>query len=396
MRFRALLKNGILRSWPKTEMKRFMLFFLIMLEFALTACSNGADSYTQGLKAYQEQKYEEAEKYFKRALSQGNSEAALKADLALTHARLSRWDEALKELNEAYQTASEDTEVLKRIGLFYEMAGDPGSAASFYTQAIERAGGKQTADVMETEGLLAVLYKRWGEYGRAVDLFNILIENGYHAPEHILLAGECYLEEHQIYASTQYFDLLEQCSMASPDHYLYVVQALQKKGAKKEAQSYLNKGLELIKDGNGTMSPGEFFCHLGLYDDAKRYAEGKNDAGAYRTMALIALHENDTAACEDAIKKSLEADPDNIDSYALYVLVKAEEKDEQTVKRLLSKINADASTEVQADALWNQIILYENAGNYQQAYKLLKDYAKRFRLNDEVRRELKFLSRVED
>ncbi len=223
-----------------------------------------------------------------------------------------------------------------------------------------------------------------------------MIENGYHAPEHILLAGECYLEEHQIFASTQYFDLLEQCSAVSPDHYLYAVQALLKKGARKEAQIYLDRGLALIGEGNCSMSPGEFYCYLGLYDEAKQYAEGRDDAGAYRSLALVALHENDTAACEDALKKALSKDPDDIDAYALYVLVKAEEKDEQIVKRLLSKINSDGTSDVQADALWNQIILYENAGDYQQAYKLLKDYTKRFRLNDEVRRELKFLSRVED
>ena len=76
--------------------------------------------------------------------------------------------------------------------------------------------------------------------------------------------------------------------------------------------------------------------------------------------------------------------------------MKAREKDEQTVKRLLSKINAGAAADVQADALWNEIVLYENAGDYREAYRLLKDYAKRFRLNDEVRRELAFLSRVED
>ena len=123
-------------------MKRITAIGLVMLTVLLTACSHGADSYEQGLKAYQEQKYEEAEKYFSRALSQGSKEAALKADLALTHLQLSRWDDALKELNEAYQASPEDTEVLKRVGLFYEFAGDPGTAAAFYGRAVECSGGK--------------------------------------------------------------------------------------------------------------------------------------------------------------------------------------------------------------------------------------------------------------
>ena len=379
-------------------MKKQLIFLICMIMAACmtAACANGQESYENGLKAFQEQKYEEAETYLRRALSQGNDAPAVKADLALTQLKLERYDESLETLNEAYQAAPQDTEVLKRVGLFYEWTSDPQTAASFYESALRLSGGKWTADSLETQGLLAVLYQKNGLYTRAVKGFNTLITQGYRVSDHVLLAGECYLSMQQIYASTQYFDLLDQCQDATADHYLKACQGLKEKRAENEARKYLQKGIELIGQGKGSCSAGEFCCFAGFYDEAEAYAAGKDGHDANMTRALLAFSKNDLKTCETAVAAALSADPDDMDAYALYALVKAKEGDEKTVKQLLTKINAKGSSTAQADALWNQIVMYEQNGKYSDAYSLLKDYRKRFNLTNAVRRELKFLSRLED
>ena len=378
-------------------MKKRIMVLMLALTAALlfSACEDIKDTYEKGLKAYQEQKYEDALTYFRRAVSQGQKGAVVKADLALTYSKLSRVDEALASLNEAYSASPEDPEVLKRIGMFYELDNDPQTAASYYEQALEKAAGKWTEDSLETQGLLAALYQKNGLYARAISGYNNLITHGYHVPEHLLLAGECYLSEQQIYASTQYFDLLDQCSDAGSDHYLKAYQLLMQKKAEKEALTYLNRGIALIESGKGNCSVGEFYCMAGLYEEATPYAEGTG-RDACMTRAMIAFNENDLDACEKAVSEALSDDPDDIDAYAFYLLVKTKKQDELTVKQLITKINAGGTDEQKADALWNQAVMYENAGKYTEALNLLKDYRKNFTLTEEVRNELRFLSRLED
>ena len=200
-------------------MKKTLLFLLLsIMLIGLASCGEGRKSYHAGLQDYRDGLYEEALRHYRLALSQGENAPGIYADMAMACLALGQEEEAKEYIAKAVSMGEKDPDVMTRAGIYYELAGDAQNALFYYAQVIPSDLSSIPQERCDACGLAADIRMRNGEYEEAIRLYNGLIRTGYHTTEHIILAGLCFLKEHQFQAASQYFDLLAKRDETTPWH----------------------------------------------------------------------------------------------------------------------------------------------------------------------------------
>lgn len=373
-------------------MKYYAVFtVLIVFILLLPGCKEAETSYQEGLQAYVREDYEEAEGKYRLAISQGLDEPYVHADLALACLKLEKTDEALQILNDAYASAPEDPLVLKRVGMFYDAAGDPQTALDFFERSISTPEDAMSVEDLETAGYAARIEMENKNYQEAVRIYDILISQNFYPLPHAILAGECYLKLKQLNAACQYFDMAALQQDVKPEHYIVICRLLKDFGETLEYQQYFQTGLSLC--GNGQMSVGEYYADSGLFEEAIGRFDGEDTAGALIAKARCHMEHREYTEAETIFRGLLEKG-DSVDRvYNQYMMLEVKREAYTEAFQLLSNVLVSDDETIAADGAWNQVVLYEKTKAYSDAFRCLQDYMAKYPSSPAVKREYAFLSR---
>ena len=375
-------------------MKKTILVLAAALTLMLlSACGREMESYNAGIAAFREENYEEAIRMLLLAESQGMEDAFVKADLALAYEKSGQMSKALECLNAALQEAPEDPAVIKRIGRFYEYAGDSITAIRYFSQSLRSPEDAMTLPDLETTAYAAEIEARYGNYEEAVRLYNTLITQNYLVQEHQLLAGMCYLKMHQIQAACQYFDLLISSEKTVPEYFLIVYHALCDRGFTEEAEPYFQEGLKRC-DQEGTISRGEYCADAFRTELAEEEGLDGSTTGTMLAKASILRDAGDEEGAEEIYVSLIQKNEDLEKIYNQYLILKAKQGDFPAAFRLLSYVQTGTDDAAKKDADWNEIMLYEMQQDYSTAFRKLEEYMKKYTPSETVWREHAFLSRA--
>ena len=375
-------------------MKRIILALAVLLiSAASVCCGKDYSSYNKGISAFRDGSYDEAVSSLLLAISQGLDDPFVKADLALAYEKSGNVTKASEYLAAAYGESPEDPDILKRVGRYYLYAGDRITAIRYFGSAVRSSESEMTLSDLETTAYAAEIEARYGNYEEAVRLYNTLILQDYMVPEHQLLAGLCYLKEHQLDAACQYFDLMCEEEAAIPEYFLIIYHALTDRGFTEEAETYFQEGLSRC-DGEGTISRGEYCADAYRLTEATKEGLSGDSVGTLLAEAELLVKNNDLEGAEDIYIMLIQRGESLEKVYNQYVILKAEQGDFEGAFRLLTFIDAGRDTAAKQDAKWNEVLLYEKMYDYKTALKKLEEYMELYSLSDTVSREYAFLSRA--
>ena len=366
----------------------------------LSGCSNEAGkSYKEGIRLYQEGKYQEALKYYQLSVSQGNKDPVVYADMALCYEMMEDSANAAEMISKARVLSPSDKHILRREGICLFLTGDYQNAILVLRNSFpEPEEGKEAEDgpeELEARGFIASALMKTGAYEEAVQELNILITANDHATAHLILAGECYLKLHQFSAADQYFELVGAQEDRKPSHYLYIYNACVEAGSYASAVGYFEDGLQLTGEGsNHEMTAGEYYARAGRLSDAEISLSGESAVGAKLAEASLYTRDGRFEEAEAIYTELLGRGEDTAEVYAAYMVLKIVSGKPDEARELLRRVQSFGDREVLRSALWNEVILCEMEGDYELAYEKLLIYRADYGTTEGTEREMLFLSRV--
>ena len=384
----------------KLSMKRIGILILIALgAFSLSSCSEGKKSCERARSAYEEGRYEEAVSLYRLAISQGEKSGLVYADLALAYQGFGDIEKADEAMEKALSEEADRNAVLKREAILKYVRAEYGEAGTLFEKIVASDGvlsGEKKADpeTIENVGFLAECRKETGSYREAVDLYKVLISNGFHTLESKLKIGECLLAENEFYAAATYFDWAKQEPSMKPEHYLFIYRVAREAEDYRDAELYFQEGLSLCTGKDGTVTVGEYYANAGKFLAAAEKLTTENTTGAILSKAAIAVRDGRYEEAESYYQLLIRRGEELPVVYNQYMILKAVQGEYDAAKQLLTEVRSYRDRSIEEDVDWNEIMLYELQSDYRTAYDLLLEYRKTYGQTDETEREERFLSRV--
>lgn len=370
-----------------------VLLFSAGCLFSLSGCNEAEKSYNAGLQAYDEGDFEKAEENYLLAVSQGQKGAVIHADLSLAYQKQGKEAEAEEAVKKALEMSPEDPDVLKKTGLYYYYAEDYKQALSYFQKSLTSDVKAMSDRDLETCAYAADIERYYGSYEEAIRIYNILIEAGYYPAAHELLAGKCYLSMNQVDAACQYFDIVSESEGAIPEYFLTMYKDLNAAGAYTKAEMYLAKGLPFC-DKEDTMTRAEYYASAGKYEIASSLFETEESLSGLLSKARTLQESGEYEEAQKIYEQLLSRGDDTAEVYNQLMILKIRTGAYDEALQLLTKLRTYNKRDITRQALWNEVILYELAEDYETAYDKLSDYLKAYPGNAAMKREARFLSRV--
>ena len=379
----------------------WIVLIAVLTGTLLSGCKNEAGkSYKEGLRLYQEGKYQEALKNYQLSVSQGNKDPVVYADMALCYQMMEDAQNAAEMISKARVLSPSDKRILRREGICLFLAGDYPNAIlvlrnSFPDEEEKDKEKEEGPDEREARGFIASALMKTGAYEEAVQELNTLITANDHATAHLILAGECYLKLHQFAAADQYFELVAAQEDRKPSHYLYIYNACVDAGSYASAVGYFEDGLLLTGEGSDhEMTAGEYYARAGRLSDAEISLSGESAVGAKLAEASLYTRDGRYAEAEAIYTELLGRGEETAEVYSAYMVLKIVSGKPDEARELLRRVQSFGDREILKSALWNEVILCEMEGDYELAYEKLLIYRADFGTTEETEREMLFLSRV--
>ena len=373
--------------------KCFFLLILILILPVLSGCGESDRTHAEGIALFEEGKYKEAMEKYRLSLSQGEEGGEIYADMAIASVKLADYSDAAAFIETAL--SFENTQMLQmKAGYYYGLLGEYEKAEECYQESMKTASGKRKKKAyFEAEALLSELYMEQGKYEEAVTGFNELLSEGYYPLEHGILAGACYVKMRQFKAASAYFDQAAEDRKCLPEHYIYIVGVLEEEESFDLADAYFEKGLSVCGK-KENMSVFEYCMLSGRTEEA--LLQIPDDLAPEEGILLgeYLTEKGDYEAAEAVYQRLLTANEMRAEIYVSYMKLKILEGETDIALQLYSECALSGSDEVLSEGIWNEVILYENQGDYEKAYALLADHSASHVMSERETREYVFLSRT--
>ena len=370
-----------------------VILAVLMVILTLYGCKEPLESYNKGLTAYEEGRYSDAVSSYLLAISQGQDDGKIQADLALAYLRCGETEAAEAALEQAFSLSPEDPDVLKKVGIYCHLSGDMKQALEYYQRSVTSDIHDMSQRDLETCAYVASIEMEYQCYEEALRLYNILIEAVYYPAEHELLAGECYLGLNQIDAACQYFDMLEDRPETSPVYYLRIYKDLYAAGAYTKAEQYFEIGLLLTDAENSPISKAAYYADAEKYETAMELFKTEETVQGQLAYARTLQESSRYEEAEEVFVKLLQNGNDTAEVYNQYLMLKIRKGEYTEAFQLLTRIKAFKDEDVLKDALFNEVVLLEDTKDYEAAYERLTAYMKKYESTPAVDREYRFLKR---
>ena len=382
-------------------MRKRTIILTILLAAALclllSGCADEAGkSYQEGLRLFREGQYQEAIKSYQLSVSQGNKDPVVYADMAVCYEMMEDSAHAAEMISKARVLSPADQRIRRREGICLFLTGDYKNAILVLRASLpEEEQKEESGEVLEARGFIASALMKTGAYEEAVAELNRLITANYHATEHILLAGECYLAMHQLSAADQYFTMIASQADRKPSHYLRMYNACVDAASYASAVTYFEQGLALTGEGDKyEMTAGEYYARAGRLSDAEISLSGEKSVGAKLAEASLLTRDGRFEEAEAVYTELLGRGEDSAEIYSSYMVLKIVSGKPDEARELLRRVQSFGNREVLRSALWNEVVLCEMEGDYELAYEKLAAYRADYGTTEETEREMLFLSRV--
>ncbi len=292
-------------------------------------------------------------------------------------------------------TDREAQESYRQLGIKQLQEGDYSSAEENFQKALDESLGDIGAIEEDICYYKALCQFKNGDIEGAIETYTALIEYDGKNADAYYLRGSAYLAAESGKKCISDYDQAVKLDGNNYDLYVGIYENLKAAGYEDKGRSYLDTALKQeCSDAAEYCGQGYIQYLLGEYETADKLLseaieKGSDQAVLYQVKVKKALGEEDTA--KSLLESYMEAHPEDADALnEAGIMAVNEEEYEEAVKIFEKAIALDEKGENQQLRL-NLIYAYEYSGDFEQAYSLMKSYAKEFPNDETVQKELTFL-----
>ncbi len=376
---------------------------VITLLLGLTACSSGKSAgsyYDDGIDALENGKYEEACKNLKQAILLKNDKAIYYIDYGQALTKLGQYEEAIEQYGNAIVnvnssiTNQNKKRALRGQGVAYYYLKKYEDAVKVFQEALKMNYVKELNT--DIRSYLAQCFVKQEKYPEALEVYNALVDEEGTAT---VYAQRALVNKEAGNTTEAKKDFEKALSLDSKNLTLYLLNYKMLIDSKdEEGANAILKKAAAIKPENKQQSYqlAEVKYYQKDYEGAltilKDIASERKES--YRLMGDVYYMEKDYKKAIDNYLLFIGDKAQTVSSTcylnlsSCYIALKEYEQAQSYVKLGLNAADKISSKELQ----YNEILIYEQLGDFNSAYEKAKEYVKTYPDDENMKREYEFLS----
>ncbi len=347
----------------KRRRKGILLLLALLCGMGIcSACGSGEKSSNidEGMKAIEELRYEDALSCFEKALVSGEDARLIYRGQGLAYLGLTRYDEAAGSLEKCLSVSS-------------CVPDDMDYDVNYY---------------------LATAYDKAGRYQEAKEVYDAILNLRDKERDAYFLRGVVLLEMGNYEQAKPDFDRAIKLDPTNYDQLIEIYKKLESAGYQEPGAAYLETALKNAPKDMGNYDKGRMYFYLEDFESARNYLEQARDAGDAQAAYYLGKTWENLGEYNYAASVYLSYLQEQGESALIYnqlaLCYLRLEDYEGALTALQSGLALDAP-ELKQTMLFNQIVVYENQGNFKQAASLMSSYVKDYPDDADAVREYEFL-----
>lgn len=325
------------------KQKMIILFVTLMLVGVLTGCENKdhTEKIATGMKLIEELNYTEANEFFGSVLLE-----------------------------------DENKEAYRGQGIAYIGLGEYENAIVSFENALRCTDGAIAEIDYDINYYLAVAYYKNGQYVNAKEVYSAILDLKEKDKDALLLRGKCSLQLGQLDEATDDFDKYLALDSKNVTHYIDIYKSMDELDFGEQGNVYLNKALTEISN-LSSEEEGMIRFYLGEYERAKELLEAGSHERTEETALILgktyeALGAETYAA--SVYLNYIESDPTSAEIYNQLAMCKLKEGNYDEALTYIAEGFAYADVELLQVMRFNEVVIYEYAGQFSNAKKSMEAY----------------------
>ena len=304
------------------------------------------------------------------------------------------YDGALASFEAARAAGEEERLICRGEGLAYMGKTQYAEAATAFETALSYSNGRIGSMDYDINYYLATAYYKQGQTDKAIAAYDAIIGLKPEEKDAYYLRGVVYTEKDNLDAALADFDKVIALDADDYDRLIEIFCVLNDNGYKEPGQAYLQTAMENGTKGMTNYEKGRISYYLEDYENARTYLERAKDEGGHESVLFLGktyetLGDNNYAiSVYNTYLTSNEPHPQVLNQMAL---CKMEMGDyEGALEAFQTAMNIEENGMMQV-LKFNEIVAYEQLGEYKKAAVLLESYLKSYPDDAVAAREYEFL-----
>ncbi len=325
----------------------------------------------------------------------GDNKPGENTELGMNAVEQLQYEEALTYFEAASEAEENIVYVQRGMGLAYMGQNNYEAALLCFQTALENGGNKPEDIDYDINYYMAVCYYKLEKYDEALERYDAILALRNKEVDAYVQRGivKLKLNKHDEAIA----DFNEALSLDDEDYSLYIdiYSALKDNGYETEGIEYLNVAMEKDDKKMSSYDKGRLYFYLGNYTYARNYLEQARSDGNKTEEVLLLLGQSYEALNDSNYALTLYGEyvAEN-PSAAIYNQMGMCYASIDDYENALASFQKGLSVEGNAykqELSYNQIVAYENLGDFDNAKKLMKDYLEAYPDDERAQREYEFL-----
>ena len=302
---------------------------------------------------------------------------------------------ALEELAAA-QEAGENQRLIDRArGIAYMGLTDYEQAVEAFLSSLSGSNGFVQDLDFDTNYYLAAAYTKSGQYSRAEETYNAILDLRSGETDAYFLRGNVRMNLGDYQGALEDFDRVISMEPKNYDRLIEIYEVLEHFGYQETGQAYLQAALDSGDKQMDNYVIGRIYYYLGEYQKAcLALEEAREKGGAESYLYLGRSYEatgdyNYASSVYNSYLSKYEGNAEMYNQLGLCEMAKGEYR--KALEAFQAGMQLEDSDMLQSLS-FNEIVAYEYLGEYEQAYALMSSYLKNYPDDQQARREYDFLS----
>ena len=304
------------------------------------------------------------------------------------------YDTALAEFEDAVTVDGRAAEGYRGQGIVYNARGDYKYAVNLFDMALDAMAVENEEFTEDVKFYKAESLKLSLQTDRAIWLYEELTESSRPNLANALL-GQIYVEQGDIETAKQYFDAaVENCRDYSI--YLTIYDTFKDAHLEADGTAYLEKALDITPESaSDQMNLGKIYYYLEDNNKAIEWLTKAVDGGSADAVPLLGriyMDDNNISSAKELYQESLIKGANPAACYNGLALCSLEENNPNAALSYIEEGLKYEDHTIMKSLLFNEVIAYEQLRDFDTAEQKAKDFLIKYKDDEAMKREYKFLT----
>lgn len=376
---------------------RHILLSMCGLLMLTAGCgSAGKKSNEEGLAAYHAGNYERAIGLFLQAVTQDSDRAEYYTNLGMAQCQTGEYESAIDSFLTAIEHNSHTVNAWRGMGIACMELELYDDALEAFDKALSNIRSKHSEQRHDLIAYHAEACVKNGDYDRAIEDYNTLIEEKYETEQMYICLGHVYLQKNDAVSALTSYQKSINLGHRDFEKYLNMIRELKSQGFQNESVIVQEAALSIVpQDAEEHYYRGLIYLEQGQAREAFAEFEQSYNIGCEKSgYCLGYCYElrGEYSEAELIYQKLLtEVTDGKARIYNQLAACKIRQQKYDEALMLIGQGMALSDQSVKADLLWNQAMCYEGKRDYDAAIDILVQYQQQFPDDENCRMELSYL-----